>query len=58
MGTFILCLINLLGVICSCGYINNSIAKEYKLHVWMGILLLIVNLGLLGINIIRFINSI
>jgi hypothetical protein len=54
----IVCLINICGAIASCIYINNAIAKEYKLHVWMGILLLIVNLGLLEINIITFINSI
>lgn len=54
----IVCLINIWGAIASCIYINNAIAKEYKLHVWMGILLLIVNLGLLEINIIKFINSI
>lgn len=54
----IICLINIWGAIASCIYINNAIAKEYKLHVWMGILLLIVNLGLLEINIIKFINSV
>ncbi len=58
MGTFILCLINILGAIASCVYINNAIAKEYKLHVWMDILLLIVNLGLLEIHIIRLINGV
>lgn len=54
----IVCLINIWGAIASCIYINNAIAKEYKLHVWIGVLLLIVNLSLLGIHIIRFINSI
>lgn len=58
MRVFILCLINLLGVVASCDYLNNSIPKEYKLPVWMGILLLIVNLGLLEIIIITFINSV